>query len=123
VRNRDDLAAELTETLRTASAAHWAAVLQDAGVPCSPIRTLDEVVADPQVEHLRLLRTIEHPKIEQYRDIALPLQVDGQRVETRLVPPDLGADTREILEMLGHTPEEVAKLLEEEIVSAPPAQP
>jgi crotonobetainyl-CoA:carnitine CoA-transferase CaiB-like acyl-CoA transferase len=119
VRNRDDLAADLTETLRTDSATHWATVLQDAGVPCSPIRTLDEVVADPQVEHLRLLRPVAHPQIEDYRDIALPLQVDGQRVETRRVPPDLGSDTWEILETLGHSTEEVAKLLDEQVVFAP----
>jgi crotonobetainyl-CoA:carnitine CoA-transferase CaiB-like acyl-CoA transferase len=119
VRNRDDLAADLTETLRTDSAARWAGVLQEAGVPCSPIRTLDEVVADPQVEHLRLLRPVEHPHIQDYRDIALPLQVDGQRIETRRVPPDLGSDTWEILEALGHSTEEIAKLLDEKVVAAP----
>jgi crotonobetainyl-CoA:carnitine CoA-transferase CaiB-like acyl-CoA transferase len=119
VRNREDLAADLTETLRTGSATHWAGVLQDAGVPCSPIRTLDEVVADPQVEHLGLLRYVDHPRIDQYREITLPLQVDGLRAETRRVPPDLGSDTREILEALGRSAEEVAKLLEEEVVFAP----
>lgn len=122
VRNRHELAADLTETLSTAPTSHWASVIQDAGVPCSPIRTLDEVVADPQIEHLRMLRAADHPDIQGYRDVALPLQWNGSRAETRRTPPALGEDTKAILQGLGHTPEEIAALLKTQVVTAPPEQ-
>lgn len=118
VRNRADLAEDLTATLRTRTAGHWVAVLQEAGVPSSPIRTLDEVVADPQVEHLRMVRAADNPDIKDYKDIALPLQWDGERIATRRTPPPLGSDTVAVLRELGRSDDEIARLIDHGIVGA-----
>ena len=40
----------LEETLRTAPAAHWLAVLEEAKVPCAPIHTVAEAVEHPQAK-------------------------------------------------------------------------
>ncbi|GFG52674.1 formyl-CoA transferase [Mycolicibacterium agri] len=120
VRNRAELAEDLTATLRTNTAAHWVSVLSDAGVPSSPIRTLDEVLADPQVAHLRMVRPADHPEIEGYKDVALPLQWDGQRVATRRTPPALGSDTVAVLREIGLDDGDIARLIREHIVGAAP---
>jgi crotonobetainyl-CoA:carnitine CoA-transferase CaiB-like acyl-CoA transferase len=118
VRNRAELAQDLTASLKTQTAEHWVAVLQEAGVPSSPIRTLDEVVADPQVEHLRMVRPADNPEIKGYKDIALPLQWDGDRIVTRRTPPPLGSDTVALLRELGRSEDEITHLIHEQIVGA-----
>ena len=41
----------------------WLARLQAHDVPCGPISALDEVAADPQVQHLELVQEVTHPKV------------------------------------------------------------
>jgi crotonobetainyl-CoA:carnitine CoA-transferase CaiB-like acyl-CoA transferase len=41
--------------------AHWVERLQEHDVPYAPINRIDDVVKDPQVEHLGLIVPIEHP--------------------------------------------------------------
>src|SRR5207248_1062332 len=48
-RNVDALKMEMDEVLRTQPAAHWVAVLEEAGVPCSLIHTVADAVEHPQV--------------------------------------------------------------------------
>jgi crotonobetainyl-CoA:carnitine CoA-transferase CaiB-like acyl-CoA transferase len=48
-RHRQRVVAELAEVLRGQTAAHWLAVFDSAGIPATVIKTLSEVVADPQV--------------------------------------------------------------------------
>ena len=38
-------------------AAHWIELFEDAGIPCGPIYTIDQVFADPQVQHLGMATT------------------------------------------------------------------
>ena len=47
--NIDALEAEFEAVLTTQPIAHWLAVLEAAGVPCAPINTVEDVLADPQV--------------------------------------------------------------------------
>ena len=50
--NRAELNALIAERLRTRTTAAWVEELNRAGVPCGPVYRMDEVFADPQVEHL-----------------------------------------------------------------------
>ena len=47
--NIDALEREFEAVLTTRPTAHWLALLEEAGVPCSPINRVDDVLADPQV--------------------------------------------------------------------------
>src|SRR5436853_3131777 len=48
VRERETLVPLLQEILGTATAEHWLSALEEAGVPCAPVRRLDEVFASPE---------------------------------------------------------------------------
>src|SRR5579864_8825084 len=46
-RNREYLAAEIEEVTATHTVEHWTSVLDEAGVPCSPIQDFGQVFSDP----------------------------------------------------------------------------
>src|ERR671934_1276299 len=56
--NRDALNAEIESYTATRTSAEWVDQLNEAGVPCGPINSVDQVFADPQVRHLRIVREI-----------------------------------------------------------------
>lgn len=53
--HRDELKAELSAVLRTATAAHWLAVLEGAGVPSGPIAGVAEAVGSEQSRVRRMV--------------------------------------------------------------------
>ena len=97
VANRDELVSLLAAAFATRPAAHWLSELEAASVPCSPIRTMDEVFASP--EGATLVDDVDDPVHGgPLRLVANPLRFDGERLPVRLPPPRLGADTDEVLD-------------------------
>ncbi len=97
VANRDALVGMLAGIFAEADAATWLAALERAGVPCAPIRTMDEVFASP--EGAGVVEIVPDPaRGHDLRLVADPLRFDGRSLPTRLPPPRLGADTEEVLD-------------------------
>ena len=94
-------------------------LMHDHAVPCSPIQNMAEVAAHPQVVEAGLLPMADHPAVSNYRDVALPLRVDGERPRGVRPPPAAGEHTGEILAELGYTEEEVHGFLERGVASRP----
>jgi CoA:oxalate CoA-transferase len=57
VRHVEELREVLEAVLRTAPAAHWLALLEAAGVPCSPVHTVADAVEHPQVNARNMIVT------------------------------------------------------------------
>ena len=112
VRNREALVAAITPRLRELTSAEVLATLEAAEVPCGPIYDLGQVFADPQVEHLGLRPTIEHPQAGEVAMTGLPYRLSRTPGGVRLPPPLLGEHTDAVLAALGYSPAEVAALRE-----------
>lgn len=98
VENRDALVDELTGVLRTRPTDDWFARLQQAGVPCSPLNTLDAVVTDEQVAALGVVEQFTHPiDGHDYAIVRVPINVDGERHHIQRLAPRLGEHTAEVL--------------------------
>ncbi len=78
--------------------------LETAGVPCSPINTIPEVFAEPQVQHRRMLRDLPHPKAGQVPQVVSPLNFANASLAFDRAPPLLGEHTADILRELGIDP-------------------
>jgi crotonobetainyl-CoA:carnitine CoA-transferase CaiB-like acyl-CoA transferase len=88
--NRRELIPILTDLFRTAPQAVWAERLDAAGIPYSPIQTLDQVVDDAQTAALGIIQRWEgNPALSL---VGLPLSFDGTRPAFAKTAPRLGED-------------------------------
>jgi crotonobetainyl-CoA:carnitine CoA-transferase CaiB-like acyl-CoA transferase len=76
--------------------------LEAAGVPCGPILAIDQVFADPQVEHLGMAAPVEHPRLGATHLVASPLHLEGLQSRIRSLAPLKAEDTDAVLAELGY---------------------
>ncbi|MCH8505225.1 MAG: CoA transferase [Ectothiorhodospiraceae bacterium] len=111
VRCRDQLVPLLEGVFRQHPSAHWLETLEVVGVPCGPVNKLDQVFADPQVQARQLQRALKHPSLGSIPSVANPIRYDGESATAERAPPELGADTEQVLrDVLGRETETIAEL-------------
>ncbi len=93
VAHKDELLRRIAEILLTRTKGEWIDRLEAAGVPCAPIHTLPEAVAQPQAAALGIIQRVPDDDFEL---VALPLSFDGVRPALRLAPPEIGEHNGEI---------------------------
>jgi crotonobetainyl-CoA:carnitine CoA-transferase CaiB-like acyl-CoA transferase len=114
--HRDELEAALLPVLASASAEEWAARMDAAGVPCSPVNSIDTVLSLPQVLHRQMV--VDTPR-EDIPDLKLPgiaIKLADTPGTVRLPPPRLGEHTGGVLADLGYDAAAVATLRERGVI-------
>ena len=75
--HKAELIARITERLAAASAAEWETRFVAADVPCTRIRTMPELLADPQATANGTLATAHHPTLGAVRFLGVPIRLDA----------------------------------------------
>jgi crotonobetainyl-CoA:carnitine CoA-transferase CaiB-like acyl-CoA transferase len=114
--NRAELNALIAQRLRTRTVAAWVEDLNWAGVPCGPVYRMDEVFADPQVEHLAMTEPVEHPALGRLDILRNAVRMAGTPGTVRAPSPDLGAHTDEVLTELGYPRAEIDRLRAQRVI-------
>jgi len=109
-KNRDALNADIETYTVKRTSAEWIDLLNKAGVPCGPIYSIDQVYADPQVEHLGMAQTVKTRDKSKLRMAGQPMSLS--RTPSRLVarPPKLGEHTDAVLKEFGFSAKDIAAL-------------
>lgn len=110
--NYDDLKALLQETVRAKPRAHWLEALSRNDVANAPINRLDEVFADPQVQHLDRIMELRHPRHGKMHTVRSGVNLSETPARVSALPPELGEHTAEVLRELGYSQERIDQLAE-----------
>ena len=100
----------LVQEIGKRSRAECIDALRAHGVPCGPINTIPEILAEPQIIHREMLRYLPHPTAGKVPQIVSPLKLKQNPLAFNDAPPLLGADTEAVLKEIGVTPEQYAAL-------------
>ncbi len=109
--HRNELEALLAAEFTRRPTAQWVEVLAAAGVPCAPVNSVAEALAEPQVTARGLVFDIDHPRLGKVGHVGSPVRF-GQVNPLRAAAPALGEHSREVMaEVAGYTQEQIAELL------------
>jgi formyl-CoA transferase len=116
--DRAAINAAIGEITQHQSAEHWINLFDEAGIPCGPIYTIDQVFADPQVKHLGMATPMQRSAAAggETEVVASPLNFSGLSRAIRLPTPEAGDDTDEVLRSVGYAEPEIAALRAKGIV-------
>lgn len=88
----------------------------NAGVPCSEIRNVAEVCADPQMIAREMFKTMYHEKCPELKLIRTPIEFSEGTNFAEKAPPMLGEDTESVLSGFGYSKEQIMALAEKGIL-------
>jgi crotonobetainyl-CoA:carnitine CoA-transferase CaiB-like acyl-CoA transferase len=81
-----------------APAAEWVRRLAGADVPVGKVRSIPEVLNDPQVLARDMVVTVPHPAIGDLKLVGIPFKFSATPALIRRAPPLLGEHTQEVWE-------------------------
>jgi crotonobetainyl-CoA:carnitine CoA-transferase CaiB-like acyl-CoA transferase len=106
----------ISEVTSQHSSSDLIAMLNQAGVPCGPINKMDEVFADPQVQHLGMAAAVQHGTLGKIEVVNQAVKLS--RTPSRMVhpTPEKGEHTEEVLKEYGYDDNAIAGFRARKIV-------
>ena len=114
--NRDALNAVIESMTKERPSEEWIKLLNEAGVPCGPVNSIDQTFADEQVQFLEMAQAVTSPILGELNILGHPVSWNGQRNPLRKSAPELGEDNQVILTGLGYSEDEIARLEKEGVI-------
>lgn len=99
--NRDALNAEINQRLAAEDRAYWVARFNEGGVACGLISNMQEVFAEPQVQHLGMVKEIVSSRLGPQKMVGQPMQLSRTPSTIARATARRGEHTQEVLQELG----------------------
>ena len=110
VDQRDWLIPQIARIFRQWTKADLSAALEKLDLPYAPVNKPGDLFADPHLNASGGLADIHLPDGRGARTPLLPISMDGQRLQNRRDPPQIGQHTGDVLHEIGFSANEVAEL-------------
>jgi formyl-CoA transferase len=116
LKNRDALNDKLQAYFSKKASQEWIDAINEAGVPCGPIYKMDEMWADPQVEHLQMSRPVDQTALGHYDVVRNAANLSGAPNMQYRATPERGEHTDEVYREFGFSQDEIQKMREANIL-------
>ncbi len=114
--NRKELVAIFDDVFAGKTRDEWMKILEEHGCIYTPIQSIPDVVADPQLMANSYLININHPTHGPTNTMGFPWSFSETPASWRRPAPKLGEHTEEVLLEIGYGKEAIAKLREEGVI-------
>jgi formyl-CoA transferase/CoA:oxalate CoA-transferase len=93
--HRSELVAEIEAILASRNISHWIAILEQHEIPCGPVLSVAESLAQPAAADRGVIVSSPHPRLGPLAMVAHPARLAGHDVSYN-PPPDLGQHTEAV---------------------------
>jgi crotonobetainyl-CoA:carnitine CoA-transferase CaiB-like acyl-CoA transferase len=117
VKNRHELEPALEKAIAHHDRPALLDMLEKAGVPATPVNTVDQVMEDPQTAARQMLGRVLHPRLGEIPVIGTPVKFSRMAAGPRTAAPLHGQHTDQILAEHGYSAEQVAGFRARKVVT------
>ncbi|PYM16911.1 MAG: acyl-CoA transferase [Candidatus Rokuibacteriota bacterium] len=117
VKNRKELETLVGDAIARSDREPLLKKLEEAGVPATPVNTVDQVLDDPQTLSRSVIRQMEHPKLGEIPVIGMPVGFSRMEPGIRRHAPARGEHTDEVLTELGYSRDTIADLRARKVIA------
>ncbi|MDR5826276.1 CoA transferase [Caballeronia sp. LP006] len=108
-RHLQELYAVLSKALVTKTGDEWLRLLRECDIPASKLQTTESLLDDPHLNAVGFFKMSEHPTEGRIREVNIPSKWSLTQPTLRLHCPRVGENSKELLEELGYTQEQLAQ--------------
>jgi crotonobetainyl-CoA:carnitine CoA-transferase CaiB-like acyl-CoA transferase len=116
VKHRRELEAALEGAIAQQDREQVLKVLEEAGVPATPVNTVQQVMEDAQTAARSMIERVVHPRLGEIPVVGTPVKFSRMRPSVRRPAPQQGEHTDEILAEHDYTTTDIAALRAKKVV-------
>ena len=114
--NRAELERIIEETVAQHDREPLLERLEAAGVPATPVNTVDQVMKDAQTIERGIIQTVMHPRLGEIPVVGTPLHFSRMSPGVRKAAPLRGEDTEAVLAECGYSPDRIQDLRDKKVI-------
>ena len=95
----------------------WFEFMSTKNIPIGKVYSMDEVFADPQVLHRKMVIEVEHPTEGKVKQVGIAIKLSDTPGAVRSFAPMPGEHTEAILAGLGYSKQRISQLRQEGMIS------
>jgi len=113
---RDEVWRKIDAITRSRPTAHWLKTMLALDIWVAEVKSQRQVPDDPQVRHMKMFTSFEHPTAGTVKCVNLPVRMNGASGGIRRPPPLVGQHTTEVLREAGYSATAIADLFRAKVV-------